>query len=208
MKLSEIRSLARSILSDVPAAAQNPTTFSDADVVLAINQAIADYCVKTRATVTEVSNSFATTGLSTAITDSLAFLEVVGLDQTEVEFENRKSSTWRTATPGTPRRWLPWTGTVLRCIPAPTGATSLTIRYIQKPVDLITVTDDNNSPDARIPVTHHDALAYGAVAMLLLFDTDAQDYSVSHEMMSMFDYKIGVGPEPARARAAMEAARA
>jgi hypothetical protein len=179
--LPDIRIKVRELLGDAPS---NATSWSDAQIDAAINQACLDYCVKTGVSYIEESVPVNDGSILLPV-GAISVQRVIGLDRTTKEFEDLRNPQWRYLD-GPSLRWMYLDGR--RLLLTPRNSYSADIGYLQSP-DLL-AQSGNWSPDSRIPVPHHEYLPYAAASFLLLLDGDNQDSQKAAGFMTMFNSLI------------------
>lgn len=161
---------------------EQPTTYTQVDVIKAINWSISLLCERTGYTYNLVSPTSVGLGMYATPSDNLKIMYVMNgtnvLDPSTVEWENIKSSTWRNTTDQAIRYVME--GTNIH----PVGiVTTINIGYNQKPNDLAITTE---TVDNRIPDFFQEAIKYAAAAYLRNLDGGPEDISVADKDMIYF----------------------
>lgn len=170
-------------------------TWSEEDVIAAVNYAVQSYCRLTGCNYIEESKTL-TSGKTEPINDYLMIerCKYNGnvLLITSKQDEEIKNPSWESKT-GTPLRWMIYDGKTIRVVPSTSG--TLTVGFVKQPALMSALTD---TVDSSIPFPHHIFLKYAAASWLMMIDGDKQDFQESAMMMQVFAQGIGVAPAPQR----------
>lgn len=192
----------RTLVGDAPSVSNS---WTDDQIIAAVNFAVQHYCKITNVTYLESTIALNSSGIFTSPTDYIAILRVGYAGQgatykwllnSSSKEETMKNPDWENTTvasPSEPKRWVMFSGNQIKLTPKLSNWSSGTwygaIGYVQEPtnftVDQLT-SAPNTVPDARIPITHHRHLKYAAAYWLLLVDGDRQDLQNSQNMMQQF----------------------
>lgn len=149
---------------------QGPTTWTDSEVNSALNYAQNDYCSrKHQTTTTATLQSGGSAPISSFGEETVVHAEYngVGMDKSNLGFEDLLNPSWRVGSSGTPKRWLTHDG-IFFLSPNANGLTA-TVLYLEVPA---VMSADGNVPDPRITEAHHEALTYMAASHLLMQGRD------------------------------------
>lgn len=163
--------------------AEQPTTYTQDQVVKAINWSIAMLCIRTGYTYNLTSPNTVGNGMFATPHNSLKINYVMNgttvLDPSTVEWENIKDPTWRSSGLSATRYVME--GTNIH----PVGTvSSLNIGFIEKPDDLIA---PDSTVDDRIPDFFQDAIKYGAGSYIKNLDGSAEDIAIADKFMNSFN---------------------
>lgn len=192
----------RYLVGDSPAVSNS---WSDDQIIAAINFAIQHYCKVTNVTYLEATAALNSNGIFSIPTDYIAILRVGYAGQgatykwllnSSSREETMKNPDWENTTvtaPSEPKRWVMFSGNQIKLTPKlsnwSSGTWNAAIGYIQEPTNFTTAqltTNPNAVPDARIPNNHHRHLKYAAAYWLLMVDGDHQDLQNANNMMQQF----------------------
>ena len=189
-------------VGDAPAVSNS---WSDDQIIAAINFAIQHYCKVTNVTYLESTIALSSNGIFAAPTDYITILRVGYAGQgstykwllnSSSREETMKNPDWENTTvtaPSEPKRWVMFSGNQIKLTPKlsnwSSGVWNAAIGYIQEPTNFTTsqlTANPNAVPDARIPINHHRHLKYAAAYWLLMVDGDHQDLQNANHMMQQF----------------------
>jgi hypothetical protein len=176
-------------------------TWSEDDVISAVNYAIQIYCKLTNCNYKEEVRTLDNSGKTSLPVNDYLMLERCKYNgkvllSTSKQEEEIKNPEWETKS-GTPLRWLVYDGTAIKVTPYPTSNLNITLGYIKHPLLLKNTTD---TVDSSIPLPHHIYLKYAAASWLFMIDGDKQDFEQSVLFMQLFNQYIGI-PMPQQRKA-------
>jgi len=184
--LADVKSEVRILVGDVESLS---LSWDDATVTASINWAVEHFFKLTGKSYTEAE--LTKSGTTFPLPNSYIYVKRAGykptggtntwLLQSTVDQETNKNPNWQTLV-GTPKRWVMFDGNKILLTPNPSTGTCV-IGYAEEPVSLV---NDNNPIDSRIPVPYQRFLKYAAAAWLLQIDGDTQDAATAVAYLTMF----------------------
>ena len=184
--LADVQSEVRILVGDVESLS---LSWDDATVTASINWAVEHFFKLTGKSYTEAE--LTKSGTTFPLPNSYIYVKRAGykptggtntwLLQSTVDQETNKNPNWQTLV-GTPKRWVMFDGNKVLLTPNPSTGTCV-IGYAEEPVSLV---NDNDAIDSRIPVPYQRFLKYAAAAWLLQIDGDTQDAATAVAYLTMF----------------------
>ncbi len=184
--LADVKSEVRILVGDVESLS---LSWDDATVTASINWAVEHFFKLTGKSYTEAE--LTKSGTTFPLPNSYIYVKRAGykptggtntwLLQSTVDQETNKNPNWQTLV-GTPKRWVMFDGNKVLLTPNPSTGTCV-IGYAEEPVSLV---NDNDAIDSRIPVPYQRFLKYAAAAWLLQIDGDTQDAATAVAYLTMF----------------------
>lgn len=184
--LADVKSEVRILVGDVESLS---LSWDDATVTASINWAVEHFFKLTGKSYTEAE--LTKSGTTFPLPNSYIYVKRAGykptggtntwLLQSTVDQETNKNPNWQTLV-GTPKRWVMFDGNKVLLTPNPSTGTCV-IGYAEEPVSLV---NDNDAIDSRIPVPYQRFLKYAAAAWLLQIDGDTQDAATAVSYLTMF----------------------
>lgn len=184
--LADVKSEVRILVGDVESLS---LSWDDATVTASINWAVEHFFKLTGKSYTEAE--LTKSGTTFPLPNSYIYVKRAGykptggtntwLLQSTVDQETNKNPNWQTLV-GTPKRWVMFDGNKILLTPNPSTGTCV-IGYAEEPVSLV---NDNDAIDSRIPVPYQRFLKYAAAAWLLQIDGDTQDAATAVAYLTMF----------------------
>ena len=196
--LLELRNATRALVGDSvrydPAdgitVLQGPTTWTDQEVNDALNYAQNDYCSrKQQTTVVATLQSGSSAPISSFGEETVVHAEFggVGMDKSNLNFEDRLNPSWRVGSSGSPKRWLTHEG-IFYLSPNANGLTA-TVLYLEVPAPM---SGNSAVPDSRITEAHHTALTYMAASHLLIQGRDQASSQKAGTLTAVYLNLIGL----------------
>lgn len=203
MNLGQLKTDVRDLLRDnssfgiTAPVSGDANTFSDTQVVDAINFAVRRFAELTRSTFLITSPLLAPSadGTVTIPTDHIKIEYVTWsgkmLDESWTSLEYLKNPTWLTQTGDTVLRWTKTGGSTIKLTPIIIAFSTPTlqcgIQYIQSPTLLVA---DADNVDSRIPEYEQHYLKYAAGWYLLQMDNDQRNQTLADKYMQQFQMLI------------------
>lgn len=193
LTLTTLIRLTRELVGDLGI---DSNSWTDEQVVEAINFALVEVARKTGVTYTEATATAVSGGYTVAdewIRVIRVLMDGVVLHPSDLEFEDLRNSNWRASTV-TATRWGYVSGNVFTPFGIVSGTITAGVILTPTLFDSTTVSA-SAIPDVKILDYYHPHLKYAAASYLLQTDGDTQDLGKSEKMLTEFNSLVGMGPE-------------